>query len=239
MGSLWECPRCGRRFANRNQWHSCLELTVEEHLAGKSELAGAIYREVVGALGRCGVFRTHPQKSRVAFIARMTFAGLRLAERWADLSFITPTPVPSHRIRRVDLYGPTSWGHVVRLRAVDAVDDEVVEWLCRAHRRGEQETLDPRATVAPVPESLLGRLHIPLRCRVLATTSGPVLRVPGYVTEALAEQPGVVARIAGQEAGGTIVAAGGDHELRLDGSLLRELGLGAGDHTDVVLEPAR
>ena len=90
---MWTCSRCGRSFANLNQSHSCLELSTAEHLAGKSNRALSIYQAVVETLERCGEFRIHAQKTRIAFISRMTFAGVSLAERWVDLSLITPTVI--------------------------------------------------------------------------------------------------------------------------------------------------
>lgn len=35
-GGLWTCPECARTFANTHQWHSCIELTLEEKLAEAS-----------------------------------------------------------------------------------------------------------------------------------------------------------------------------------------------------------
>ena len=63
----------GRSFANRNQWHSGVDISVGEHLAGKTELAISLYETVVTAQEQCGRFRLHPQKTRIAFISRMTF----------------------------------------------------------------------------------------------------------------------------------------------------------------------
>jgi hypothetical protein len=35
FGDLWTCPRCGRRFANRNQTHACGRWTLARHLDGR------------------------------------------------------------------------------------------------------------------------------------------------------------------------------------------------------------
>jgi hypothetical protein len=102
MDSMWTCPRCSRRFANVNQWHSCGNPELVELLAPHTPSVVAIYRAVESAIATCGEFRVHPLKTRIAFISRMSFAGVKLARRWADLTFILPKPVDDDRIRRID-----------------------------------------------------------------------------------------------------------------------------------------
>jgi hypothetical protein len=96
-------------------------------------------------LAEAGDFRIHSQKTRIAFISRMSFASVKLARRWVDLAFIMPNPIDDPRIRRIELYGPTSFSHHVRLGEVEQVDRAVRGWLAEALRRGDQETLNPRA----------------------------------------------------------------------------------------------
>ena len=222
---MWTCPDCGRAFANRSQWHSCLDLSVEDHLSDKSELAVSIYRAVVESLEHCGQFRVHSQKTRIAFISRMTFAGVKLARRWADLSFITATPVDDRRIRRLELYGPTSWGHTIRLDDPEALDDEVLEWLCESLRRGDRETLDSNAEVVPLTGHLLSVFWTGFRAQV----AGGTIRFPGYVSEALALADEVVVRISGVD---HRVSLADDHGVAYF-EAPPELGLGSGDHVDV------
>ena len=223
MAELWACPSCRRQFANVNQWHSCFEMALEEHLASKSEIAVALYRAVESALASCGEFRIHPQKTRVAFIARMTFAGVRLAKRWADLSFILPAPLDDIRVRQVELYGPTSFGHGVRLTDPAQVDADVRAWLCVAHTRGKQETLDPNADVEAVVGTALERMLAPLRTRVVTSEA-----------QAFGPHPYVVARIRGDHYPGDIRMVEGQPRLVL-GDALERVGLGVGDEADALL----
>ena len=224
---MWTCPQCDRSFANAHQWHSCLRMALDEHLAAKSDHAVALYRAVEAALANCGRFRIHPQKTRIAFITRMTFAGVALAQRWVDVTLILPTAVSHDRVRRIELYGPTSFAHSVRLASVADLDAEVRRWLCDAHRRGGQETLDPDAHVEPVVGSALETLKVPVRSKVI----DGALAVPRYAAEALEAAPGVRARIAGETYTGSL--SGG--AVRLDEVNLGSLGLGEGDEADVFL----
>jgi transposase-like protein len=72
---LWTCPKCGRRFANRNQTHTCAPLgSVEDHLAGKPAIVET-YRAFEAAARAVGPFEVLAEKTRIAFFARMSFGG--------------------------------------------------------------------------------------------------------------------------------------------------------------------
>ncbi len=233
VADLWTCPSCERRFANVNQWHSCIEMALEDHLATKTEVAVELYRAIENSLRTCGEFRIHPQKGRVAFIARMTFAGVKLARRWADVGFILPSPIDDPRIRELVLYGPTSFGHEIRIAQTEDVDGDVLTWLCAAHRRGLRETLDSTAHVDPLVGRSLELLLVPLRTRVVEHESGLALSLPRYAGEAFAAHPHITARIGARHYRGEVEHAGDGYELAT--TELEESGLGIGDATDAFL----
>jgi hypothetical protein len=229
---MWTCPDCGRSFANANQWHSCVDLSVADHLATKTKAATTIFWAVVEALEACGEFRVHAQKTRIAFISRMTFGGVALARKWIDLSVILPAPVDDGRVRRLELYGPTSWGHTIRLHQPAEVDDDVRNWLCQGLMRGDQKTLDPAAEVSPLSGRLLQVFWTGARVVVRDLNGESVVRVPGYVADALALVDDVLARVAGVRYETGLVREGGTTYVAVDPST----GLGGGDETDLFLE---
>lgn len=229
---MWTCPDCGRSFGNKNQWHACQSTTVDEVLDQKSDLAVSIYHAVVAALERAGEFRIHAQKTKIAFISRMTFAGVSLARRWADLSFILPEPVEDHRIRRLELYGPTSWGHTIRLAGPGEVNADVEAWLARALQRGDRVTLDPSAEVRPLTMRQLEVFWTGFSATVELQDDDLVVRLPGYVADALALVDDVSVRARGVRHPATIMRDEAVALVPLD----RSLGLGEGDVTDVFIE---
>ena len=76
--ALWKCTKCGRSFANRNQSHFCARHTLRGHLSGKSPQAIALFQNFVKLVRRCGPVRVLPEKTRIAFQVRMSFAAVRL-----------------------------------------------------------------------------------------------------------------------------------------------------------------
>lgn len=233
---MWTCRECGRRFANKHQWHSCIELSVESALAGATDQAQRLYDAVRQAVSECGPFRIHPQKTRLSFITTMTFAGVKLARRWVDVSFITAEPIDDVRIRSIECYGPTSFGHSVRIHDVEQLDSNLRAWLCRSWRRGNQETLDPDAHVTPITGHALGLVVVPLRVRVVEHGDDLAVKIPRYAAEVFADHPNTRARIARATLPGTIEAADDRWLFRpLQRHGLRELGFGAGDPVDAFL----
>jgi hypothetical protein len=225
---MWTCPECGRSFANRNQAHACQTTTADEYLAGRSDLAISIYEAVVGALEKAGGFRVHAQKTRIAFISRMTFAWVSLARRWADVGFVLPDPLDDERIRRLELYGPTSWGHSIRLGSPGEVDDDVVGWLGEALRRGNQETLDPSHEVEPLNGRQLEVFWTGFRVKV---DEGRVA-LPRHVADALALTDQVFTQIGGHWDEALLHRSDGVTRIDVDPTI----GLGEGDQTDVFLK---
>lgn len=79
---LWSCPDCARTFANRNQSHACGSHALEDHFAGKSQEVRRIYGAFLAMLESFGPVTVLPEKTRIAFHVRMSFAQLTLRRLW-------------------------------------------------------------------------------------------------------------------------------------------------------------
>jgi|SRR5262245_128535 len=156
---LWECPRCGRRFANRNQSHGCTRLTVSDCLDGKSKQVVELYLAFEAAVRACGPVRVHPTKTRIGFIARMTFAGARVHKDWVEAGMMLAHRSWNPRFHKF-LPSGTGGVHVLRLESVDQIDDELRAWLAEAYQIGQQE---PRAVPRPPAAPVQTRIRPPRR----------------------------------------------------------------------------
>ena len=138
MQPLWTCPRCGRRFANRNQTHTCGTAKLEDHFEGRDPQVVATYRRLVAVARRSGRLTVVPEKTRIALQVRMSFAALTLRRHWVDGHVVLARRRESERFRRVDVYSPRNQVHVFRLHSPDEVDAEVESWLAEAYQVGAQ-----------------------------------------------------------------------------------------------------
>jgi hypothetical protein len=138
---LWQCPKCRRRFANRNQSHFCGNYDLESHFKGKPPEIRAIYDAVLKAVKHCGPVTVLPEKTRVAFQVRMSFAQLTTRSKWVDGHVVLARRFEHRRFRKIETISRRNHVHHFRLMSVADVDTEVESWLAEAYAVGEQKHL--------------------------------------------------------------------------------------------------
>jgi hypothetical protein len=143
---MWTCPRCGRKFAQRNQQHACGRWTIAQHFSGKPCELRRLFDAFVKLLRESGPVRMHPTKTRIGFIARMTFANMTVTQRSLRVGLILKRRVDSPRWAKVERYGPRCYGHYFNLSAPDQIDGELRALTAEAYRTGTQEHLRRAAT---------------------------------------------------------------------------------------------
>ena len=132
-------------FANRNQSHACGRHTLASHFRGKSPEIRALFDVVADAIRDLGPVRVLPEKTRIAFQVRMSFAQLTPRQRWIDGHVVLARRLESPRFTKVATFSPRNHLHAFRLRGIHDVDDEFRAWLAEAYRVGEQRHLARRA----------------------------------------------------------------------------------------------
>ena len=142
MASLWRCPRCGRKFANRNQTHACAApRRLADHFAGRDAQVVRTFRALVAAARRNGPVTVVAEKTRIAFQVRMSFAAFTLRRHWLDGHVVLARRRESTRFRKIWVASPRNQVHEFRLRAPEEVDEEVADWLREAYSVGAQKHL--------------------------------------------------------------------------------------------------
>ncbi len=139
--ALWKCPQCKRQFANRNQSHFCGKHDLERHFGGKAKEIRDIYRAVLRAIRQCGPVRVLPEKTRIAFQVRMSFAQLTPRSKWVDGHVVLARRLEQPRFRKIETISPRNHVHHFRLTSATEVDEQVLRWLQAAYAVGEQRHL--------------------------------------------------------------------------------------------------
>jgi hypothetical protein len=144
---MWVCDACGRRFAARGQVHSCRPAgELEPWFDGVEPAVRAAFDAIVAALARHGPFEVIPERSRIAFHHRMSFAVVVPRRRWLNGHLVLAEPVASPRFHRVTTFSVHNHVHEFRLRGPDEVDTEFRGWLAAAWAVGAQHHRRPPAT---------------------------------------------------------------------------------------------
>jgi hypothetical protein len=138
---MWRCPECGRRFANCNQSHACGNHTLASHFEGKSANVRQIFGKLQSVAQRNGPITVLPEKTRIAFQVRMSFAAFVIRRNWVDGHVVLARRLENPRFRRIETFSPRNHLHAFRFESVEEIDSEVEAWFAEAYRVGEQRHL--------------------------------------------------------------------------------------------------
>jgi hypothetical protein len=138
---LWRCRKCGRGFANKNQSHACGRHTLAQHFAGKPPEVRRLYEAVVAAVRAIGPVRVLPEKTRIAFQVRMSFAQVTVRRGWLDGHVVLARRLEHPRFRRVETFSPRNHLHAFRISRLDEIDADFRAWLAEAYLVGDQQHL--------------------------------------------------------------------------------------------------
>jgi hypothetical protein len=138
---LWQCPACGRSFANRNQTHTCSNVSLESHFTGKSEKVRELFDELAGLIQECGPVKVLPEKTRIAFQVRMSFMAVQVRRDYLIGHFVFGRRIENPRFVRVETFSPRNHLHAFRVNSVSELDDEFAAWIREAYAVGQQKHL--------------------------------------------------------------------------------------------------
>lgn len=137
---LWPCPACGRAFANANQSHACGRHDLEHHFAGKPTLVREIYAAFLAMLEEIGPVTVLPEKTRIAFQTRMSFAQMTVRRHWVLGHLVLARRAEDPAFARVETFSPRNHVHHFRLDSPEEVA-RLRSFAREAYSVGRQEHL--------------------------------------------------------------------------------------------------
>lgn len=141
---LWICEHCGRGFANRNQSHACGRHDLAHHFHGKPREIRALFDAFESMLRELGPLAILPEKSRIAFQVRMSFAQLTPRQGWLDGHFVLARRAENKLFRKVETFSPRNHLHTFRLSKLADLTPAFRSFAEEAYRVGCQEHLRKR-----------------------------------------------------------------------------------------------
>jgi hypothetical protein len=138
---LWQCPRCRRRFANRNQSHFCGRHTLSHHLRGKPADIRKLYQLFVRHARRFGPVTIVPEKTRIALQVRMSFAALQLQQSKLVGHLVLAERHELPCFIRIDSISPHNHVHHFRIANPQDLNRELSDCIRKAYSVGRQEHL--------------------------------------------------------------------------------------------------
>ncbi len=139
IGLLWVCPRCGKKFVQRNSSHSCGPHTIEAFLEGKGPRAMGLWERFAEIVRGFGPVEAVANRMNIGFMVRARFAGVfSLSERGMSVHFWLKRRVDSPRFARREYLLHRDWIYRVRVTDPSELDDELIGWLREAYQVGAQ-----------------------------------------------------------------------------------------------------
>jgi hypothetical protein len=112
---LWQCESCGRAFANPRQSHACGTTPLEAHFEDRSPKVRGIFDAFLAMLEGFGPVTVLPEKTRIAFQVRMSFAQLTVRRDWALGHFVLARRSEDPLFTKVETFSPRNHLHAFRL----------------------------------------------------------------------------------------------------------------------------
>jgi hypothetical protein len=140
-GKLWPCPKCGRRFANRNQSHFCSNVSLEAHFEGKPAETRLLYEAFLAAVKSHGPVKVLPEKTRIAFQVRMSFAVLLTRRGYLRGHLVLAERHECPCFLKIETISPRNHVHSFELRTLTQLKGELADYIGKAYRVGCQEHL--------------------------------------------------------------------------------------------------
>jgi hypothetical protein len=137
---LWRCSDCKRDFANPNQSHACGRYDLESHFLGKEPIVRAVFDAFLAMIEEIGPVTVLPEKTRIAFQTRMSFAQLTVRRRWVLGHFVLARRAEDSIFTRIETFSPRNHVHPFRLDEPADVE-QLRPYAAEAYAVGRQEHL--------------------------------------------------------------------------------------------------
>jgi hypothetical protein len=128
----WRCPRCGRRFAREDQFHSHDAVEVEAHFTGRPGPLRASFDRLVGSLP--SDVQIEPLRSVIVLCAHTTFAFITVQSKRLLVGIFLDRQLDSPRIVKVEVVASRKIAHTIDVRGPDDIDAELCRWLREAYQ---------------------------------------------------------------------------------------------------------
>jgi Domain of unknown function (DUF5655) len=130
----WICPRCDREFVRARQAHTCVPGgTVDDSFAGRPPVQREIYDAVVEHLHNLGPVHADAVKVGVFLKRQSKLAEARPMATGLALSIVLPRWTEHERVTRHMRISGDRIAHMVKLKTVADVDEQILGWLTEAY----------------------------------------------------------------------------------------------------------
>ena len=129
---LWVCPQCKRKFANKNQWHSCGEHSIDDLFEGKPFAIKQVFDLLLAGIKKFGPIRIDAVKTSVNFGGKSHFAAVWPLKNSLNVEFLLDREINEFPVYRTQKLGSTTHAHSVKVTSKREVSTRLLGWLKEA-----------------------------------------------------------------------------------------------------------
>ncbi len=133
VNDLWNCPRCGRQFPKRNQWHSCTSVPIADHFKDRPARLKEVFISLLQEVEQCGPVRVDAVKSSINLVSRYHFAAVYVQKNSLKLEFVLDRALDDERILRTQPIGEGVFSNFVNMTRIEDIDEQLLDWLAQAY----------------------------------------------------------------------------------------------------------
>ena len=130
----WICPDCGKSFRNRNQWHSCYSLNLEDHLRNKPEPIRNAVNVLLNEIGKFGPIELNPVKSVIQVKAGATFLSVKPKKDFIELEFQLGEEIDQFPVHRTVRISGKRALHFLYIQGLEDINDQLLDWLRKSYQ---------------------------------------------------------------------------------------------------------
>lgn len=138
---MWTCPKCGHKFYNKNQSHSCADYTVDDFLKGKTEKSVDLFNFFLSEYKKIGDFELHPVKTRIALLTKMRFCSInKIGKDYVDIHLVLTQPHNDYLcFYRIDNFANRFFVHHIKIYSRKDINDKLKRYMRLAYNIGNRE----------------------------------------------------------------------------------------------------
>jgi hypothetical protein len=138
---MWTCPKCGHKFFNKNQSHSCGNFEVADFLKNKTEYSIDLFNYFIAQYKKVGDLEIHPVKTRIALLTKMRFCSInKIGKDFIDVHFVLTQPYNGNlSFHRIDNLAGRFFVHHIKIYKRGEINNEVKKVMKLAYDVGNRE----------------------------------------------------------------------------------------------------
>jgi len=133
--ALWTCPKCKRKFKNKNQVHSCKAYPIANHFKGKEEIARPLFNYLKGKIKEdIGNFKVVSLQCCIHLETSSAFAGVYALRDRIRIHFTLDHELKNPRIDKFTKTSRNRYLYSIDIKGTNEIDKELLSWLSQAYK---------------------------------------------------------------------------------------------------------